>query len=221
MDLATKIFGSKKYTTYADGRSEEQQLEPNIVQRVGSAISNLSSKIFPNQQPKRVGISPPANAVKTNSGGYSNLIAPPTQLKVAGPTYNPAMKQQQQAPAMAGKVPQAVVQTNNQSLNAAISQYFGDQATNALRTLQGENSRHDPRAENRNRDGSLDRGIFQINSNTFADFQRRKANVMQQYGINSYDDMYDPVKNTIMAKIIWDEQGWNAWYGAPQDLRTR
>lgn len=31
--------------------------------------------------------------------------------------------------------------------------------------------------------------------------------------------MYDPVKNAAMAKIIKDEQGWGAWYGAPEDLR--
>lgn len=90
----------------------------------------------------------------------------------------------------------------------------------ATRVLQGENQGRNPRAENRNNDGSIDRGLFQINSGTFADFQRRKGNLMAQAGIKSYEDMFDPAKNAKMAKIIHDEQGWNAWYGAPDDLRS-
>ena len=96
---------------------------------------------------------------------------------------------------------------------------FGQEAADAIRVLMGENSRHDPRARNRNNDGSEDRGLFQINSNTFNDFWARKQNLMRQAGINNYNDMYDPLKNAAMAKIIKDEQGWKAWYGAPEDLR--
>lgn len=90
----------------------------------------------------------------------------------------------------------------------------------ATRVLKGENGARNPRAENRNNDGSIDRGLFQINSNTFADFQRRKGDLMAQAGIRSYEDMFDPAKNAKMAKIIKDEQGWAAWYGAPDDLRN-
>lgn len=89
----------------------------------------------------------------------------------------------------------------------------------AARVLMGENQGRNPRAENRNSDGSIDRGLFQINSNTFADFQRRKGNLMAAAGIRSYDDMFNPTLNAKMAKIIHDEQGWDAWYGAPADLR--
>lgn len=101
----------------------------------------------------------------------------------------------------------------------ALASVFGNEAADAVRVLAGENSRHDPRARNRNNDGSEDRGLFQINSNTFNDFWRRKQRVLQAAGINSYNDMYDPTKNAMMAKIIKDEQGWKAWYGAPDDLR--
>ena len=102
-----------------------------------------------------------------------------------------------------------------------IKRYFGKQAANAVRVLGGENARRDPNAENHNSDGSIDRGLFQINSNTFADFMKRKGALLRENGIRSYDDMFDPTKNTIMASIIYKEQGWNAWYGSPPDLRKR
>lgn len=94
-----------------------------------------------------------------------------------------------------------------------------DQWDNVPRVLAGENANHNPKAENKNKNGSIDRGLMQINSNTFDDFMRRKGNLLKSKGITSYDDMYDPQKNLTMAKIIWDEQGWKAWFGAPKDLR--
>lgn len=101
----------------------------------------------------------------------------------------------------------------------AIGSAFGQEAADAIRVLKGENVNHDAQARNKNNDGSEDRGLFQINSNTFNDFWNRKQNLLRQNGINNYNDMYDPVKNARMAKIIKDEQGWKAWYGAPEELR--
>jgi hypothetical protein len=100
----------------------------------------------------------------------------------------------------------------------AIASAFGQDAADALRVIQGENVTQDPRARNKNSDGSEDRGLFQINSNTFNDFWNRKQDVLRAAGINNYNDMWDPVKNAKMARIIKDEQGWKAWYGAPDDL---
>ena len=91
----------------------------------------------------------------------------------------------------------------------------------AARVLQGENSGRDPNAENRNRNGSIDRGLFQINSNTFTDFMRRKGGELRKFGIETFEDMFDPEKNSIMAGFIKAEQGWRAWYGAPADLRAK
>lgn len=85
----------------------------------------------------------------------------------------------------------------------------------------GENPRFDTRAENKNKDGSIDRGLFQINSNTYADFARRRPDLLQKAGITSWDDMFDPLLNARMADIIASEQGWQAWYGAPRELRKR
>jgi hypothetical protein len=56
---------------------------------------------------------------------------------------------------------------------------------------------------------------------------RRKGDILRQNGITSYDDMFDPEKNMIMAKIIWDDRrswgtsnGWDGWAGAPTDLKN-
>lgn len=89
-----------------------------------------------------------------------------------------------------------------------------------LRPTRGENQGFitDQRADKPNQDGSIDRGLFRINSNTFADFMRRKPEVLMANGIYSYDDMLDPLLNTRMAKIIQEEQGWGAWVAAPQEL---
>lgn len=80
-----------------------------------------------------------------------------------------------------------------------------------------------------NRSGKgVDTGIMQINSNTFFDYWNRRGNqsgtypfreIMQREGINSYADMLDPLLNMKMARIIWNQQGWSAWYGAPAEYR--
>lgn len=108
--------------------------------------------------------------------------------------------------------------------NDAIQKVFGDDwvnATNVLRWLddkgvvRGENTQFDPSVTVKNKNGSEDRGLFQINSRTFEDFLRRKKDLLAENGIKSWDDMLNPEKNIKMAKIIYDEQGWKAWYGAP------
>lgn len=113
-----------------------------------------------------------------------------------------------------------------------LTQVFGELAPQAEQILRwgnplggsygvnygGENFDFNPLAENKNSDGSIDRGLFQINSNTFSDFMRRKGDVLRSLGITSYEDMYDPTLNATMAKLIFDEQGWGAWYGKPPHL---
>ena len=111
--------------------------------------------------------------------------------------------------------------TSTNDVVKIVQQNFGKQTKNALRTLQGENARYRFDAENVNRNGSIDRGLFQINSDTYNDFVRRRPELLQRAGISSWDDMFDPMLNARMARIIWDAQGWAAWYGAPPDLRGR
>lgn len=66
---------------------------------------------------------------------------------------------------------------------------------------------------------SEDRGLFRINNATFYDLQRRKGKLLTDNGITSYEDMYDPDKNIIVAKMIQKEGGWKRWYAAPKELR--
>ena len=70
-----------------------------------------------------------------------------------------------------------------------------------------------------NANGSIDRGLFRINSNTFLDFMERKSDILSQSGIYNWDDMLDPLKNAAMARIIYDEQGAGAWFAAPPWLK--
>lgn len=110
-----------------------------------------------------------------------------------------------------------------------IKKHFGDDWTDATRVLRYTDENGDVKGENTgfqtgrevdisNKDGSIDRGLYRINSNTFKDFMKRKPELLHKNDIYSYDDLLDVDKNVKMAKIIFDEQGWDAWYAAPPDL---
>lgn len=71
----------------------------------------------------------------------------------------------------------------------------------------------EPNAFHNNENGTQDRGLFQINENTFADFQRRLGAKMAAQGIYTFDQMFDPEKNIDMAYLVWLEQGEQAWVG--------
>lgn len=102
-----------------------------------------------------------------------------------------------------------------------LTKYWGNNYNDAVAILtgngvsSGENRAFNPKAINKNKNGSMDLGLFQINSNTFKDYKNRRGKELAQYGIYTYEQMKDPEKNTILAKLIFDEQGHNAWYGSP------
>jgi hypothetical protein len=100
-----------------------------------------------------------------------------------------------------------------QALGSAMRDIFGDKAERAAVIAGTENPSYDPNATHVNKNGSIDYGIFQVNSNTLQDFIRRKPRKMQEIGVNSPDDLKDPIKNMKTAKLIYDEQGPGAWYG--------
>lgn len=117
-----------------------------------------------------------------------------------------------------------------------IIEIFGDNAENMEQILRwgtpgagkahgidygGENLSFDPNAVNYNRNGSVDRGLFMINSNTFANYMRKMSDELDKLGIKSFDDMFDPRKNALMARIILENQGYGAWYGRPKHLSYR
>lgn len=68
--------------------------------------------------------------------------------------------------------------------------------------LKGENAGKKPRAENKNRDGSLDRGIFQINSRTWP-----------SYTNEPFDKAFDAELNIRVALAIFKARGVQPWYG--------
>jgi len=98
-------------------------------------------------------------------------------------------------------------------LGGAMRDIYGDDAEKIAVIAGTENPQYDATAINTNRDGSQDIGILQINSNTLADFMRRKPKQVASIGIDSKDDLFDPMKNLKMGKLILAEQGWGAWYG--------
>lgn len=105
-----------------------------------------------------------------------------------------------------------------------IRDLFPDEATAAAAIAVSENGRYasGKDADNIwNKDGSIDRGIFAINSNTFNGLMERQPKKLQALGVNSFEDMHDPRKNAEVAKLIRADakqanpktQGWGRWFG--------
>ena len=87
--------------------------------------------------------------------------------------------------------------------------------------IKGENVSYanGPQMDVPNKDGSIDRGLFRINSQTFADYMRRMPDRLRALGITSWDDMLDPLLNARMARLIYGYQGAGAWYAASPSLK--
>lgn len=112
-------------------------------------------------------------------------------------------------------------------IGSLIREFFPNEATPAAAVFASENATFDPnRPDNINKkDGSADRGIPQINENTFNGLMQRQGGALKEMGINSFDDMRDPRKSLIVAKMIKegslqannaegrDTSGWGPWYG--------
>lgn len=101
------------------------------------------------------------------------------------------------------------------NIGEIIRKHFPNEATTAGIVAATENGQYDPRRpDNINpSDGSADRGIFQINSNTFNGLTQRRKDELKKIGVNSFEDMYDPDKNAAVARMIKDEGGWGRWFG--------
>lgn len=176
-------------------RVVENERNPGV--KLGSALSDI--------------INPQVKPSVVNSpilGARSKIVPTATKTPTPLPTRTPT------------PTPSRIVNTKNvqigkppSELSNLIRDTFGDESDIAEVVAFTENGgfRHD--AINKNKNGSIDLGIFQINSDTFDDFMRRHGDRMRAKGISSYEDMKDPLKNILMAKLIRDEQGWGAWYG--------
>ena len=77
---------------------------------------------------------------------------------------------------------------------AYIVEKFGDDAADAITIINKcENHNFNPKATNYNRNGTVDRGVFQINS------------------IHGGEELYDWKKNVDKAYEIFQRRGWTAW----------
>lgn len=100
------------------------------------------------------------------------------------------------------------------SIGKIIEDVFGPLADKAKVIAFSENGSFNPNIDSPpNDNGSIDRGIMQINSDTFDDYMRRMSGLLNKNEIYSFDDMFDARKNIVMGSIIYKYQGWGAWNG--------
>ena len=83
---------------------------------------------------------------------------------------------------------------------------------------------------------SEDRGLFRINNGTFftlinsKKYRRlmKKAEIIDSDKLEdltpevvqqAYEKMYDPLMNVRMAKLVYEEYGWGAWFAAPEEFK--
>jgi len=81
----------------------------------------------------------------------------------------------------------------------AMSTYFGADANLANSVMQAESS-GDPMVTNKNTNGTMDYGLFQINSTWIPELKRNGI-------IKSENDLFDVGKNILAAKYIYDKAG--------------
>lgn len=85
-----------------------------------------------------------------------------------------------------------------EQIKSYIREVFGKESDNAFKVLSCENKALNPKATNHNRNGSIDRGIFQINS-------------VHDNGKAKGKDMFNFEDNIDVAYKIYEEQGWSPW----------
>lgn len=95
----------------------------------------------------------------------------------------------------------------------------------------GENASFREVADSRQSDGSIDRGLMRINSNTFNGLMKRHPDWMEKIGVSDWDQMNDPVKNAQVAQLVLldsnyagdgrmaKDPSYHRWFAAPRSLR--
>ncbi len=93
--------------------------------------------------------------------------------------------------------------------------------TDSMGNVYGENTMFQIVADSLQRNGSVDRGLFRVNSGTFDHYMRVRPELLNARGITSWEDMKTPLLNIRMAKIIYDVQGACAWFASPPSLCSK
>ena len=224
--LSMEMQGDQVVTRYEDeqGRYREYykhiDSDLSIIQSVGKVFNDFGTKLhLPELKiSEKLGY-------KSKEERIKEILDYGDQINNRFEENKPVEERVTASPTPTPSVSKAIATNYDQVINTT----FGDEAENAKRVLKrkqssgkvvGENTigKTGKEADYKNTDGSIDRGLFRINSRTFNDFQRRKRKVLETNGIYGWDDMLDPGKNTKMAKLIYDEQGFDAWVAAPEDL---
>lgn len=115
----------------------------------------------------------------------------PTTEQVAVPEPTPTASPSPTATPKPEPTPKP--ETPKQEIIDLIVEVFGEDAPDAFNVLFCENRNLNPNATNHNNNGTIDRGLFQINS------------------IHGGEEMFDPETNVKKAKAIFDKQGWRPW----------
>lgn len=92
--------------------------------------------------------------------------------------------------------------TEKQSIMAYMIEVFGDDASELISIVSRcENNKFDQNATNQNRNGTIDKGVTQINSIHLSGKEFKSC-------IHAHDDYKS---NIDCAKEIYDKYGWSAW----------
>lgn len=196
MDLATKLFGSTSYTNFK-GQKPKKEETPGFIHK-------LANKLFPK---------PLISPISVNRPRPTNMPSPMASPQPEQPFYFNFDKYKNTTGFKPQQPPKPIADI--------IRKHFPNEATTAALLASTENALYNPKADGINTDQSIDRGIFQINSNTFNGLRARRTREMDAIGANSYDQMYDPELNTQVARMVYDEGGlgrWFAWQDKGYDL---
>lgn len=96
----------------------------------------------------------------------------------------------------------------------------------------GENASYKTVADSTQSDGSIDRGLMRVNSNTFNGLMKRHPGWMSKIGVSNWEQMKDPVLNAQVGRLVLLDSNYDngkvgrnpsykRWYAAPLPLRKR
>lgn len=226
--ILTTLLGKETITVPKKGKPYTTQTEPNIVQRATGAIKNGFNDILG----------------KVLGAIDSSNTATPTPTPTATPTPVDSGFRIPNVPNDVAQVIGQVMANQGVPMDATASakilnHSYGQQIKGwgigenpDFKTILDvpnrldENGNWDDNApikqilnpETGQMENSVDRGLWRINNASFYDYKRRFPEVFKQYGINSYEDMNDPLKNTVVAKLIIQNQGGAGYYAAPIEM---
>jgi hypothetical protein len=91
-----------------------------------------------------------------------------------------------------------------QNVTNLVTQTFGENAPTALAVMKAESSNNPSAVNSKNRNGTVDRGLFQINDVNVPKLIRAGI-------ISNANDLLDPETNIRAAKFLHEEKGWQPW----------